>query len=98
MYLFYFSYYNWYHLHIHFQCNLGAFKELFSFLVELVLGFLSLNYSDTFLFAALLPTPPPLMQACRERVVALQTKISARNERIKLLTQRGTPDLEPLDS
>jgi len=57
-----------------------------------------LNYSDTSVFATLLPTPPPLVQACRERVVALQTKISARNERIKLLTQRGSPDLEPLDS
>jgi len=57
-----------------------------------------LNYSDTSLFAALLFTPPSLMQACRERVLALQIKISARNERIKLLTQRGSPDLEPLDS
>nr|CAD7256631.1 unnamed protein product [Timema shepardi] len=35
---------------------------------------------------------------CRERVVALQTKIAARNERMKLLAQRGTPDTEPLDS
>lgn len=37
-------------------------------------------------------------QACRERVKALQIKISARNERIKLLAQRGTPDLDPLDT
>ncbi|XP_071454288.1 muscle-specific protein 300 kDa-like [Hetaerina americana] len=36
--------------------------------------------------------------ACRERIKALQTKITARNERIKLLVQRGTPDSEPLDS
>ncbi|XP_068085330.1 muscle-specific protein 300 kDa [Anabrus simplex] len=36
--------------------------------------------------------------ACRERVLALQTKISARSERIKLLSQRGTPDSEPLES
>nr|CAD7432088.1 unnamed protein product [Timema monikensis] len=35
---------------------------------------------------------------CRERVVALQTKIAARNERMKLLAQRGTPDTELLDS
>ncbi|XP_063222936.1 muscle-specific protein 300 kDa isoform X4 [Bacillus rossius redtenbacheri] len=33
-----------------------------------------------------------------DRVVALQTKIAARNERIKLLAQRCTPDTEPLDS
>ncbi|XP_059468655.1 muscle-specific protein 300 kDa isoform X2 [Neocloeon triangulifer] len=36
--------------------------------------------------------------AFRERIKALQIKITARNGRINLLIQRGTPDLEPLDS
>lgn len=35
--------------------------------------------------------------ACRERINALQNKITARNERVKLLAQRGTPDTDPLD-
>ncbi|XP_024081429.1 nesprin-1 [Cimex lectularius] len=34
--------------------------------------------------------------ACKEKVRALQSKISARSERVKLLLQRGTPDLDPL--
>ncbi|XP_017768073.1 PREDICTED: nesprin-1 [Nicrophorus vespilloides] len=37
-------------------------------------------------------------QACRDRVRALQSKMMARNERIKLIMQRGTPDSEPLDT
>lgn len=36
--------------------------------------------------------------ACRERIKAIQSKISARNERIKLLNLRGTPDTAPLDT
>uniref|UniRef100_A0A2A4K8Z9 Uncharacterized protein n=1 Tax=Heliothis virescens TaxID=7102 RepID=A0A2A4K8Z9_HELVI len=35
-------------------------------------------------------------QECRERVKSLQSKIQARNERVKLLVQRGSPDAEPL--
>ncbi|KAI5642762.1 spectrin repeat domain-containing protein [Phthorimaea operculella] len=35
-------------------------------------------------------------QACRERTKSLQSKIQARNERIKLLVQRGSPDADPL--
>ncbi|CAG9785832.1 unnamed protein product [Diatraea saccharalis] len=35
-------------------------------------------------------------QECRERVKSLQSKIQARNERIKLLVQRGSPDSDPL--
>lgn len=38
------------------------------------------------------------VQACRDRVRALQTKMAARNERIKLIHQRGVPDSEPLDT
>ncbi|XP_060527804.1 muscle-specific protein 300 kDa isoform X12 [Cylas formicarius] len=34
-------------------------------------------------------------EAYRERVRALQNKLSTRKERIKLILQRGTPDLEP---
>ncbi|XP_039285327.1 nesprin-1-like [Nilaparvata lugens] len=34
--------------------------------------------------------------ACQERAKAFHSKISARIERIKLLVQRGTPDLNPL--
>ncbi|XP_064211053.1 muscle-specific protein 300 kDa isoform X18 [Tribolium castaneum] len=37
-------------------------------------------------------------QACRDRVRALQNKMAARNERIKLILQRGVPDSEPLDT
>lgn len=36
-------------------------------------------------------------QVFRERLKVLHSKINARNERIKLLIQRGSPDLEPLD-
>lgn len=36
-------------------------------------------------------------QACRERVKILHTKITARNERIKLLIHRGSPDDNILD-
>ncbi|XP_036345182.1 uncharacterized protein LOC118754415 [Rhagoletis pomonella] len=36
-------------------------------------------------------------QACRERVKNLHSKITARNERIKLLIHRGTPDDAVLD-
>lgn len=36
-------------------------------------------------------------QVLRERLKVLHSKINARNERIKLLMQRGSPDLEPLD-
>lgn len=36
-------------------------------------------------------------QVFRERLKVLHSKITARNERIKLLMQRGSPDLEPLD-
>ncbi|XP_055711373.1 muscle-specific protein 300 kDa isoform X7 [Phlebotomus papatasi] len=35
-------------------------------------------------------------QACRERIKSVQVKLNARNERIKLLIQRGTPDTEML--
>jgi len=34
--------------------------------------------------------------ACKEKIRTLQSKITARTERIKLLLQRGTPDLDPL--
>lgn len=37
-------------------------------------------------------------QACRERVKNLHSKITARNERIKLLINRGTPDETILNS
>jgi len=33
---------------------------------------------------------------CRERIKSLHAKITARNERIKLLIQRGKPDPDPL--
>ncbi|XP_076667923.1 muscle-specific protein 300 kDa isoform X16 [Andrena cerasifolii] len=36
-------------------------------------------------------------QICREKIKGLQSKIQARTERSKMLAQRGTPDLEPLD-
>ncbi|XP_018338972.1 PREDICTED: nesprin-1 isoform X6 [Trachymyrmex septentrionalis] len=36
-------------------------------------------------------------QIYREKIKSLQSKIQARTERSKLLVQRGTPDLEPLD-
>ncbi|EZA53954.1 Nesprin-1 [Ooceraea biroi] len=36
-------------------------------------------------------------QICREKIKSVQSKIQARTERIKLLVQRGTPDLEPLE-
>lgn len=36
-------------------------------------------------------------QICREKIKGLQSKIQARIERSKMLAQRGTPDLEPLD-
>lgn len=35
-------------------------------------------------------------QACKEKVRALESKISALTERLKHLLQRGTPDLDPL--
>ncbi|CAH3870841.1 unnamed protein product [Pieris brassicae] len=35
-------------------------------------------------------------QECRDKVKSLQSKIQARNERIKLLVQRGGPDADPL--
>ncbi|CAK1540777.1 unnamed protein product [Leptosia nina] len=35
-------------------------------------------------------------QECRDRVKSLQSKIQARNERIKLIVQRGGPDADPL--
>lgn len=38
------------------------------------------------------------IQVCKDRVRALQNKMSARNERIKLILQRGAPDSEPLDT
>ena len=37
------------------------------------------------------------LQVYRERLKVLHSKITARNERIKLLMQRGSPDVEPLD-
>ncbi|XP_044734627.1 nesprin-1 [Chrysoperla carnea] len=37
-------------------------------------------------------------QTCRERLRTLQTKIAARNERMKLVVQRGTPDSEPFET
>ncbi|XP_008555407.1 muscle-specific protein 300 kDa isoform X6 [Microplitis demolitor] len=36
-------------------------------------------------------------QIHREKIKSLQSKIQARSERSKLLIQRGTPDIEPLD-
>jgi len=36
-------------------------------------------------------------QVYRERLKVLHSKITAYNERIKLLMQRGSPDLEPLE-
>ncbi|XP_046474495.1 muscle-specific protein 300 kDa isoform X6 [Neodiprion pinetum] len=36
-------------------------------------------------------------QSYREKIKSLQTKIAARTERSKLLIQRGSPDVEPLD-
>ncbi|XP_043257160.1 nesprin-1 isoform X11 [Colletes gigas] len=36
-------------------------------------------------------------QIHRERIKSLQSKIQSRTERSKILAQRGTPDLEPLD-
>ncbi len=39
-----------------------------------------------------------LFQVFRERLKVLHSKITARNERIKLLMQRGSPDVDPLDS
>jgi len=35
--------------------------------------------------------------AFKERIKAIQSKISARTERVKLLNQRGTPDITPLE-
>ncbi|XP_038215060.1 nesprin-1 [Zerene cesonia] len=35
-------------------------------------------------------------QECRDKVKSLQSKIQARNERIKLIVQRGGPDADPL--
>ena len=40
----------------------------------------------------------PIKKACRERLRGLQSKITAFNERIKLLNQRGTPDEVELGS
>jgi nesprin-1 len=40
---------------------------------------------------------PPTVQVFRERLKVLHSKITARNERIKLLMQRGSPDVDPLD-
>ncbi|XP_025834538.1 nesprin-1 isoform X2 [Agrilus planipennis] len=37
-------------------------------------------------------------QSLRERVHALQTKVASRNERIKVILQRGTPDSDFLDT
>lgn len=37
------------------------------------------------------------IQIYREKIKSLQSKIQARTERSKLLVQRGTPDLEPLE-
>jgi hypothetical protein len=51
--------------------------------------FFALFCSGVFSFANL--------QVYRERLKVLHSKITARNERIKLLMQRGSPDLEPLD-
>lgn len=39
----------------------------------------------------------PDEQFCREKIKSLQSKIQARTERSKILAQRGTPDLEPLE-
>ncbi|XP_054006700.1 muscle-specific protein 300 kDa isoform X2 [Hylaeus anthracinus] len=36
-------------------------------------------------------------QIYREKIKSLQSKIQSRTERSKILAQRGTPDLEPLD-
>jgi hypothetical protein len=36
------------------------------------------------------------MQACREKIRSLQSKITAFNERVKLVNQRATPDENPL--
>ena len=38
-----------------------------------------------------------IVQVFRERLKVLHSKITARNERIKLLMQRGSPDVVPLD-
>lgn len=38
------------------------------------------------------------IQSSRERIKILKAKINARNERIKLVIQRGTPDIEPLET
>lgn len=37
-------------------------------------------------------------QIYRERIKILKAKLNARNERIKLVIQRGTPDVDPLES
>lgn len=37
-------------------------------------------------------------QTYNERINLLKAKINARNERIKLVIQRGTPDDDPLDT
>ena len=39
-----------------------------------------------------------IAQACRERIRALQSKITAFTERVKLVNQRATPDAEPLQT
>lgn len=44
------------------------------------------------------PSSFPDKKTCRDKVRALQTKMAARNERLKLLLQRGSPDSEPLDT
>lgn len=70
---------------------LGCLGIYLSKLVFLIISFCSILTKLSFALGA-------TWQACRERIKALQTKITARNERIKLLMQRGTPDSEPLDS
>ena len=38
----------------------------------------------------------PSVQACRERIKGLQSKITAFSQRMNLINQRGTPDAEEM--
>ena len=38
----------------------------------------------------------PFVQACRERIKGLQSKITAFSQRMNLINQRGTPDAEEM--
>ena len=82
------------------QCNVAQY---FFFFLEFGIHtvkhfFLHLHNGYVLLFSSFIIISffLPSVQACRERIKGLQSKITAFSQRMNLINQRGTPDTEEM--